>query len=165
MSKAKLDIENKLVPKGADVERHLFLPDKGKPIEWIFSQMDVMDTELGNKATWRHGKISGAVYRTQIPLFNLVIVPIKMVADGGDDLVKIIVQAYERYCITNPIHPDIFPAVRKMEAEIVAMCLNLYNNPGGAGTMTSGGTESIIMAVKTHRDWARAVKGITEPEM
>lgn len=52
-----------------------------------------------------------------------------------------------------------------MEAEIVSMCLKLYNNPNGAGTMTSGGTESIIMAVKTYRDWARAVKGIKEPEM
>lgn len=52
-----------------------------------------------------------------------------------------------------------------MEAEIVAMCLQLYNNPNGAGIMTSGGTESIIMAIKTYRDWARDVKGITEPEM
>jgi glutamate/tyrosine decarboxylase-like PLP-dependent enzyme len=85
--------------------------------------------------------------------------------DGGDELEKIIVAAYERYCVSNAIHPDVFPAVRKMEAEIVAMCLKLYNNPDGAGTMTSGGTESILMAVKTHRDWARAVKGITEPEM
>lgn len=41
----------------------------------------------------------------------------------------------------------------------------MFNNPTGAGTMTSGGTESIIMAVKTYRDWARATKGITEPEM
>lgn len=31
--------------------------------------------------------------------------------------------------------------------------------------MTSGGTESIVMAIKTYRDWARATKGITEPEM
>lgn len=30
---------------------------------------------------------------------------------------------------------------------------------------TSGGTESIIMSVKTHRDWARATKGVKEPEM
>jgi sphinganine-1-phosphate aldolase len=50
-------------------------------------------------------------------------------------------------------------------AEIVSMCLRMYHNPNGAGTMTSGGTESIIMSVKTHRDWARAVKGITQPEM
>lgn len=41
----------------------------------------------------------------------------------------------------------------------------MFNNPTGAGTMTSGGTESIVMAVKTYRDWARAIKGITEPEM
>lgn len=78
---------------------------------------------------------------------------------------KIIVAAYQRYCVSNPLHPDVFPAVRKMEAEIVSMCLKLYNNPTGAGTMTSGGTESIVMAVKTYRDWARAVKGITAPEM
>lgn len=85
--------------------------------------------------------------------------------DGGEDLQKVIVAAFERYCVTNPLHPDLFPAIRKMEAEIVAMCLKMYNNPSGAGTTTSGGTESIIMSVKTHRDWARATKGITEPEM
>ena len=78
---------------------------------------------------------------------------------------KVIIAAMERYCLSNPLHPDVFPAVRKMEAEIVAMVLKMYNNPNGAGTTTGGGTESIIMAVKTHRDWARARKGITEPEM
>ena len=78
---------------------------------------------------------------------------------------EVIVDAFKRYCVSNPLHPDVFPAVRKMEAEIVAMCLRMYNNPSGAGTTTSGGTESIIMSVKTHRDWAREVKGITEPEM
>ena len=78
---------------------------------------------------------------------------------------KVIVSAFDRYCVSNPLHPDVFPAVRKMEAEIVAMVLKMYNNPNGAGVTTSGGTESIVMAVKTYRDWARATKGITEPEM
>jgi sphinganine-1-phosphate aldolase len=78
---------------------------------------------------------------------------------------KVLVAAFQRYCVSNPLHPDVFPAVRKMEAEIVAMCLRMYNNPTGAGATTSGGTESILMSVKTHRDWARAVKGIFEPEM
>jgi len=102
---------------------------------------------LNTHANWRLGKLSGAVYH------------------GGEDLEKVIVAAYQRYCVSNPLHPDVFPAIRKMEAEIVAICLRLYNNPDGAGVMTSGGTESIIMAVKAHRDWAKAVKGITEPEM
>ncbi len=86
-------------------------------------------------------------------------------SDGGEDLGQIIVAAFQRYYISNPLHPEVFPTIRKMEAEIVSMCLRLYNNPEGAGTMTSGGTESIIMAMKTYRDWAKAVKGITEPEM
>ena len=88
-----------------------------------------------------------------------------MLADGGDELTRVILAAIERYALSNPLHPDVFPAVRKMEAEVVAMCLRMYNNPTGAGTTTSGGTESIVMACKTYRDWARAVKGISEPEM
>jgi sphinganine-1-phosphate aldolase len=61
-----------------------------------------------------------------------------------------------------------------MDSEVVSMCLSLFNSPlpssavdevGGAGTTTSGGTESILMACKAYRDRARAERGITEPEM
>ncbi|GLB44849.1 hypothetical protein LshimejAT787_1801860 [Lyophyllum shimeji] len=76
---AKLDIENKLVPKDAAVVRHRSLPQHGQTPEWIFSQMELMDTEMGNQANWRHGKLSGAVYH------------------GGDDLEKVIIRAYQRY--------------------------------------------------------------------
>jgi len=68
MDKAKLDIENKLVPKGADVVRHLTLPAEGQAPEWILAEMERMDGELGAQATWRHGKLSGAVYRTSYSL-------------------------------------------------------------------------------------------------
>lgn len=44
-------------------------------------------------------------------------------ADGGQDLTNLIVAAYERYCVSNPLHPDVFPTIRKMEAEVVSMCL------------------------------------------
>ena len=167
MDKAKLDIENKLVPKGADVSRHLALPTEGKSIDWILAEMENMDREMGTHARWLSGKLSGAVYRELSSHFR---VPrsyqdLNLFLDGGEDLQKVIVAAFDRYTVSNPLHPDVFPAIRKMEAEIVAMCLRMYNNPYGAGTTTSGGTESIIMAVKTYRDWARAVKGITEPEM
>ncbi|KAH6906411.1 sphinganine-1-phosphate aldolase [Coprinopsis sp. MPI-PUGE-AT-0042] len=149
MDKAKLDIENKLVPKGPSVVRHLNLPEEGKSLEWILKEMDTMDGELHAKTdVWKDGKLSGAVYH------------------GGDDLHEVITSTYSRYCVSNPLHPDVFPAVRKMEAEIVSMCLKMYNAPhSAAGAMTSGGTESIVMAVKTYRDWAKKVKGITEPEM
>ncbi|TFK53493.1 PLP-dependent transferase [Heliocybe sulcata] len=147
MAKAKIDIESKLVPQGPNVIRHLSLPSQGKTSDWIVQEMERMDAEMGNEVNWRNGKLSGAVYH------------------GGPDMEQIIVAAFQRYCVSNPLHPDVFPAVRKMEAEIVAMCLRMYSNPDGAGTTTSGGTESIVMAVKTHREWAKEVKGITEPEM
>jgi sphinganine-1-phosphate aldolase len=67
MDQAKLDIENKLVPKGADVVRHLSLPNKGQTPEWIFEEMQKMDTEVGD-VSWRQGKLSGAVYRTNATL-------------------------------------------------------------------------------------------------
>ncbi|KAI0630423.1 PLP-dependent transferase [Trametes polyzona] len=147
LGKARLEIEQKLVPQGPGVTRHLTLPEQGRDTEWILAEMAKMDEEAGNHVDWRDGKVSGAVYH------------------GGEDMQKVIIAAMERYCVSNPLHPDVFPAIRKMEAEIVAMVLKMYNNPNGAGTTTSGGTESIIMAVKTYRDWARATKGITEPEM
>ncbi len=65
MDQAKLDIENKLVPKGAEVVRHLSLPEEGKSLEWILAEMEKMDTELEHRGDWRHGKLSGAVYRTR----------------------------------------------------------------------------------------------------
>jgi hypothetical protein len=68
INKAKLDIEDKLVPKGADVSRHLSLPAEGKSLQWILVEMDKMDRELakysgGHTAEWEDGKISGAIYR------------------------------------------------------------------------------------------------------
>ncbi|THH16014.1 hypothetical protein EW146_g4551, partial [Bondarzewia mesenterica] len=147
MGKAKVDINNRLVPQGPGVTRHLSLPTQSRSLEWIMDEMAKMDLEGGSHTDYREGKLSGAVYH------------------GGEDMEKVIVAAFQRYCVSNPLHPDVFPAVRKMDAEVVAMCLRMYNNPDGAGVSTSGGTESIIMSVKTHRDWACAVKGITEPEM
>jgi sphinganine-1-phosphate aldolase len=60
-----------------------------------------------------------------------------------------------------------FPAIRKMEAEVVAMTLELFHGEKGraAGCMTSGGTESILVAMRAYRDIGRQERGITEPEL
>lgn len=71
MDKAKLDIEKKLVPSGANVVRHLSLPSDGKDLEWILQEMDKMDNEMGTSGqTWKQGKLSGAVYRMIDPCFS-----------------------------------------------------------------------------------------------
>lgn len=99
-------------------------------------------------ADWQSGKVSGSIYH------------------GGEDLTRILSEAYGIFAVANPLHPEIFPGVRRMEAESVAMVLNMYNAPStGCGTMTSGGSESILMACKTYRDMYKDLKGITNPEM
>ncbi|KAL2329656.1 hypothetical protein Fmac_017237 [Flemingia macrophylla] len=72
---------------------------------------------------------------------------------------------------TNPLHLDVFKSVARFEAEVVAMTAALLGSKekssGGqiCGNMTSGGTESILLAVKSSRDYMKSKKGITRPEM
>lgn len=66
---------------------------------------------------------------------------------------------------TNPLHIDIFPGVRKMEAEIVRIVCGLFRGDSETcGFVSSGGTESILMAVKGYRSRAYE-RGITKPEL
>ena len=59
---------------------------------------------------------------------------------------------------TNPLHPDAFPGVRQMEAEIVRMACDMFQGgPESCGCVTTGGTESILLACKAYRDRAIAV--------
>ena len=47
------------------------------------------------------------------------------------------------------------------------MCISLFNGDENArGNLTSGGTESILLAIKSARDWARVHRpNITHPEV
>ncbi|VDP22514.1 unnamed protein product [Soboliphyme baturini] len=78
---------------------------------------------------------------------------------GFSDIVR-------KFCWTNPLHPDLFPGVRKMEAEVVRMVCQLYNGDPlrSCGTVTSGGSESILLACLAYRNQARE-NGIKCPEM
>lgn len=81
----------------------------------------------------------------------------------------VIQEAYKLYMHINTLHADVFPSGRKFESEIVAMTAHMMNgdvvNGKHCGCVTSGGTESILMAIKAYRDWAREEKGITRPEI
>ena len=89
------------------------------------------------------------------------------IASSANFTFEVVHAAIQHYLLSNPLHPDVFPGVRRMEAELIAMTLSLFNADlaKGCGTTTSGGTESILMACKAYRDWARAERRITKPEM
>jgi len=52
-----------------------------------------------------------------------------------------------------------FPSLVAIEKEVVSWCLDLLGAPSDAGgSLTSGGTESLLLAVMAARDWARTKK-------
>ena len=70
------------------------------------------------------------------------------------------------FIATNGLGKIVFPSIFNMEKEVIDMMLGLFSGEGGAGHMTSGGTESIFLAITAARNWARANKpGIDRPEI
>ncbi len=84
---------------------------------------------------------------------------------AGDDVVEVARRAYSRFILTNGLYTRAFPSVARFEADIVGMTSGLFHNGRAVGSVTSGGTESILLGIKAARDRARAERGITEPEM
>ncbi|KAI0130846.1 PLP-dependent transferase [Daldinia grandis] len=137
-------IQAKMIP--ADSTRYTTLPKEGWTDDALRAELDTLANMEHTR--WEDGYVSGAVYH------------------GEEDLLKLQTEAYGKFTVANPIHPDVFPGVRKMEAEVVAMVLSMFHAPpSAAGVCTSGGTESILMACYGARQKAYAERGVTEPEM
>lgn len=84
--------------------------------------------------------------------------------DSKSAIVKMFFHAFMH---ENALNPLVFPSLRQFEVETVAMVANMLNGDGNCvGTVTSGGTESLLMAVKTYRDRARSLfPSIKHPEI
>ncbi|OTB16341.1 hypothetical protein K445DRAFT_21976 [Daldinia sp. EC12] len=137
-------VQAKMIP--ADGTRYTTLPKEGWTDDALRAELDALANM--DHTRWEDGYVSGAVYH------------------GEEDLLKLQTEAYGKFTVANPIHPDVFPGVRKMEAEVVAMVLSMFHAPpSAAGVCTSGGTESILMACYGARQKAYAERGVTEPEM
>ncbi|KAM7343999.1 sphingosine-1-phosphate lyase isoform 1-T2 [Cochliomyia hominivorax] len=146
LAKATADFENDIAKSCEKLTYSLQLPEDGLSKDDILKLVDE-HLKLGHY-DWRDGRVSGAVYGFQ------------------EELIDLVTKVYGKASYTNPLHPDIFPGVCKMEAEVVRMACTLFHgNDKSCGTMTTGGTESIVMACKAYRDYAREHKGITQPNM
>jgi sphinganine-1-phosphate aldolase len=78
----------------------------------------------------------------------------------GDDVLEIAREAYAMFMMENALAPAAFPSLALMEQQVVDGALALLNAPSEAsGSFTSGGTESIFLALKSARDYARARGG------
>ena len=113
------------------------LPKTG--MEW--KKLEAALVDLGkDDARWRD-------LRTAVFVFN-----------AGEDVLEVAKSAYAMYQSENGLGAgSAFPSLEKMENEVVSIGLNLLQAPPGAcGNMTSGGSESVFLALKTCRDQARA---------
>ncbi len=75
-------------------------------------------------------------------------------------------QAYQQFASANGLNPTAFKSLKRFENAIIATTAELHHGtPEVCGVVTSGGTESCLLAVKTYRDMARAMRGVRKPEM
>ncbi len=122
----------------------MIFPKQGSSHDDVIARINAA---LSGDLDWRGGKIWSLVYF------------------AGDDVARVIRDAYSTAIYTNGLGPTAFKSLKRLESEVIAMTGELLGLPEAVGNMTSGGTESILMALKAARDWARAEKGITEPEV
>lgn len=122
------------------------LPEKGIEKDNLFKEMEDLRKEDTN---WREGKVWSLVYHA---------------TDKHTEMLK---KAYTMFFSKNALSPMAFPSLRKFETEVISMAVDLFGGDKRCcGSMTSGGTESILMAIKTYRDWAQdKFPNIKEPEM
>ncbi|HEX9029061.1 MAG TPA: aminotransferase class V-fold PLP-dependent enzyme [Anaerolineales bacterium] len=148
------ELESSLKPYAAEFPSFDRLPEEGCDREKILDEMESLRAREAPR--WKDGFISGAVYH------------------GDESHIDFLNRVYAINSQSNPLHADVWPSTIKFEAEIVAMTADMLG--AGAlkgrgpeqevcGTLSSGGTESILLAMKTYRDWARERRGIRKPEM
>jgi len=130
------------------------LPAKGRDKDEIIKELSIMADEENTK--WQTGQVSGTFYH------------------AGEEHRAFLNKVFSLFSHENTIQFDLCPSMFKMESEILAMTAKMLNsdavkahNPEDqvCGTVTSGGTGSILMAMKVYRDWAAEEKGIKAPEI
>src|SRR5262245_24162648 len=122
------------------------IPERGASREQALSRLEAF---RAGDMPWRDGRTWAYVY------------------DPGREAESVIKEAYAAYLTENALDPTVFPSALRLENEVVAMAAShLAGDASVVGSFTSGGTESILLAVKAARDFARAQRPeIARPEI
>ncbi len=127
-----------------DVNRRL--PEHGRSHDDVIAELRAMAAE--EDAFWETGKCSGTIYC------------------GDHDHYAFMNEAFGLFAHVNALQRDMCPSQTRFEGEIIAMALDLMHADGNAvGLVTTGGTGSICHAVLAYRDYARSIRGITQPNL
>ena len=116
-------------------ETYQRLPQKGRSPEEIFQELKAMADE--EDRNWETGRVSGTMYH------------------GGKEHYAFLNRVFSLFSYVNILQRDLCPSATKFEAEIIAMVAKMLNGEAVkqfrpedevCGTITSGGTESIMNA-------------------
>lgn len=120
------------------------LPRSGRPVDEVISELVDKRAE---DVRWEDGRTFGMVY------------------DGGPGVREVAERAASLYLHENALNTVAFPSLGAIQSEVVGWTAALLHGEGAAGFLTSGGTESILCAVKAARERGRAERGVDAPEM
>ncbi|OWY61967.1 aspartate aminotransferase family protein, partial [cyanobacterium TDX16] len=128
------------------------LPSEGRPAASIVDELRTMATE--EDASWESGKVSGSFYC------------------GDHEHYDFMNEVFGLFSHVNVLQRDVAPSATRFEGEIIAMALDLFHGADAAaaggepvGSITSGGTESIISAMLAYREHAQLDLGIEKPNV
>lgn len=121
------------------------IPQQGLSAQDVMQQLNSYRQQDLN---WRDGKTFSYIY------------------DAGQEVENICKEAYLAFLSESGLDPLSFRSLLKLENDVASMAKNhLRGDDEVVGTFSSGGTESIILAVKAARDYARCEKNIAQPEI
>lgn len=126
------------------------LPSEGRAPEAILDELTAIARQ--EDATWETGKVSGSFYC------------------GDHEHYDFLNRAFSLFSHVNVLQRDIAPSATRFEGEIIAMALDLFHadqveGTTPAGSITSGGTESIVSAMLAYREHGRHDRGIDRPSV
>lgn len=82
------------------------------------------------------------------------------------DYEHFLADAYRMFSSANGLNPGAFKSLKRLEADIIAWVASLqHGDDQVCGVVTSGGTESCLLAAKTYRDLARKTRRVDKPQM
>jgi sphinganine-1-phosphate aldolase len=121
------------------------LPERGMSKDDIIA---ALASKRARDVRWQDGRTFGMVY------------------DAGPDVDDVAQAVAAMFLHENALNTRAFPSLAEIQSEVVGACAELFHGaPGASGFMTSGGTESILLAVKAARERASAERGVDGPEM
>lgn len=124
---------------------HSAMPDKGRDSAQILDELEAFKEE---DPKYKDGRVWSLVYYLD------------------EDHAGFLKESYHRYACENGLNPGAFKSLKKIETAVISATADILNGTDEVcGVVTSGGTESCLMAVKTYRDMAREQRGVKKPEM